>query len=241
MKNAAKLLGTTAVLVAMGATAVGAEGAAVRSSTYSITEIQQSSSLQTANGTATYVAKANFRYRVPRGRVRVRFDFPARGSMDSFISGGSNPRFGVLQGVDPQVATQEGTVTHQGRVCHFRPTVPLDERELVVDFNRTAAGNPRFVYPNVEGPNALSRLVEEVRFFDTNVCNVRADVTTVSPPKSQGFESFRAPRRMLRKEFRGRRTKVVLRGTTRTPLQVSSPAGSIVMTTKITMRLVASR
>ena len=150
----------------------------------------------------------------------------------------------MLQGVDPQVATQAGTVTHKGRVCQFRPTVPRDERELVVVFNRTAAGNPRFVYPMVEGPNALFRLHEEIPFFDRNVCNVRSDVTTVSPTKSKGFadwESFRTPRRMLRKEFRGTRTKVVLRGTTRTPLQVvPSRAGSIVVTTKITMRLVAS-
>ncbi|MGI9539709.1 MAG: hypothetical protein ACR2N6_06125, partial [Miltoncostaeaceae bacterium] len=205
-------------------------------------------SVRAATGTATYASNASFRYRARIGRVRVRFDFPASrrsGKLDPVVSGGTNPRFGVLQGVSAQVATQRGTITHNGGVCTFRPTVPRDERELNVDFNRTANGNPRFVYPVVRGPNALVRLGEEIPFFDRNVCNARSDVTTVSPPKSKGFEEWewiRYPRKKLRKAFRGKRTKVVLRGTTRTPVQVvPNRAGSVVVTTRITMRLVASR
>lgn len=234
-------LGIT-VLVA----AAPAAGAAVESSTYTVTEISQTSSLTAANGTVTYEARASFRFTSKPGRARVRFDFPAtNSSLDPFVAGGTSPSSGVLRGVFAQQSTQEGTVTHDGRVCQFRTVdVPQDEREVVVSFRRTAAGSPRLVYPVVKGPNALVRLDEEIGFFDRNQCNVRRDLVPVRPASPSGFEtevSFAAKRAKLRQAFTGKAKTVVLQGTTTSPVDVApSRVGTMTVTTRITLKLVAS-
>ncbi|MEZ5100717.1 MAG: hypothetical protein R3C15_13145 [Thermoleophilia bacterium] len=240
-----RLLTLTLGLAALAALAPAA-GAAVKSSTYALVAISQTSSVVATNGTATYQAKATFVYTAKPGKARLRIDFPAKGgNADGFIAGGTNPRYGVLQGVFAQQATQSGTVTHEDRSCQFRSgEVPKEERELNVTFRRTSAGNPRFVYPVVLGPNALERLYEEIGFFDRNQCNVRRDLVPVRPASPSGFEtevSFPVKRSKLRLAFAGKPRTIVLRGTTTTPIDVvPNRAGELTVTTRITLRLVAS-
>jgi hypothetical protein len=232
---------------ALGALAASAQ-AAVKSSTYSVTEIQQSSSVSATTPTVSYQATANWRFAAPVNRYRFRVDFPAKGgNTDPFI-GRNAAASGQLVDVTAQSATQSGSVTHNGNTCAFRgPAVTdPDERELRVFIARTAPrGNPRYAYPTVEGPNALERLYDEIGFFDRNLCNPRRDVIPVRPATPPGLESelaFRVNRNTLRREFTGTRTKVVLKGTTTTPVSLSGTViGSMSVTTKMTLRLVASR
>jgi hypothetical protein len=233
--------------VAVGALAASAH-AAVKSSTYSVTEITQRSSVSANTSTVAYQATADWRFTAPVNRYRFRVDFPAKGgNTDPFI-GRNAAASGQLISVFAHTATQSGSVTHNGNTCAFRgPAVTdRDERELRVFIARTAPrGNPRFVYPTVEGPNALERLRDEIGFFDRNRCNPRRDLVAVRPATPAGIEhevAFRTARNPLRKAFTGTRTKVVLRGTTTTPVALSGTVvGSMTVTTRITLRLVGSK
>lgn len=236
-----------AAAIAAGALAASAQ-AAVRSSTYSVTEITQSSSVSATTPSVTYQATADWRFAAPVNRYRFRVDFPAKGgNTDPFI-GRNASASGALTGLAAQSATQSGSVTHNGNTCAFRGPTVTDpaEREIRVFVARTAArGNPAVVYPTVEGPNALERLYDEIGFFDRRLCNPRRDVVAVRPATPPGIEhevAFKTGRNALRKAFTGTRTKVVLRGTTTTPVALSDTViGSMTVTTRITLRLVASR
>ncbi|MGD9734701.1 MAG: hypothetical protein AB7V58_03690 [Solirubrobacterales bacterium] len=233
-----------AAAVAAGALATTAQAA---SSTYSVTEIRQTSSVSAATPTVTYQSRATYRFAAPVGRYRFRVDFPARGgNTDPFI-GRNAAASGQLYDVYAQTATQSGSVTYNGVTCAFRgPAVTeRDDREMRVFLARTARnGNPKYVYPTVEGPNALERLSAEIGFFDARQCNPRRDIIPVRPAQPAGLEhevAFRVNRNSLRRQFAGTRTKVVLKGTTTTPVALGSTAiGSMTVTTRITLRLVGS-
>lgn len=239
----------------LAATATAAAGvfaasaqAAVTSSTYSVTEIRQTSSVSAATPSVTYQATASWRFAAPVNRYRFRVDFPARGGNTEPFFGRNAAASGQLIDVFAQSATQSGSVTHNGNTCAFRgPTVTdRDEREIRVFIARTQPrGNPRSVYPTVEGPNALERLYDEIGFMDARLCNPRRDLVPVRPATPPGLEhevAFKASRNSLRKEFKGTRTKVVLKGTAKTPVALSGTTiGSMTVTTTMTLRLVASR
>jgi len=236
-----------ATAAAAGVLAASAQ-AAVTSSTYSLTEIRQTSSVSAASSSVTYQATASWRFAAPVNRYRFRVDFPAKGGNTDPFFGRNAAASGQLIDVFAQSATQSGSVTHNGNTCAFRgPTVTdQDEREIRVFIARTQSrGNPRFAYPTVEGPNALERLYDEIGFMDRNLCNPRRDVVPVRPATPPGLEhevAFKVGRNSLRKAFTGTRTKVVLKGTTTTPVALSGTTiGSMTVTTTMTLRLVASR
>jgi hypothetical protein len=243
----------TAAMIAAAAASAGvlaasAQAATVKSSTWSVTEITQSSSVSATTTTVTYQATANWRFTAPVNRYRFRVDFPAKGGNTDPFVGRNASAAGQLTGLAAQTATQTGSVTHNGTTCAFRgPAVTdPDEREIRVFIARTAPrGNPKFVYPTVEGPNALERLQDEIGFFDRNLCNPRRDLVPVRPATPAGLEhevAFRTGRNALRKAFAGTRTKLVLKGTTTTPVALSGTVvGSMTVTTRITLRLVGSR
>jgi hypothetical protein len=243
-RPAVRLAVVAAAAVAAGALATTAQAA---SSTYSVTEIRQTSSVSATTPSVAYQARATYRFAAPVGRYRFRVDFPAKGgNTDPFI-GRNAAASGQLIDVTAQTATQSGSVTHNGNTCSFRGPVVTDpdDREMRVFLSRTAPrGNPKWVYPTVEGPNALERLQAEIGFVDRNLCNPRRDVIPARPANLPGIEAevaFRVNRNSLRRQFAGTRTKVVLKGTTTTPVELSgTPIGSTTVTTRITLRLVAS-
>ncbi len=239
-----RVAAVAAAAVAAGALATTAQAA---SSTYSVTEIRQTSSLSATTPSVTYQSRATFRFTAPVGRHRFRVDFPARGGNTDAFFGRNAAASGQLIDIAAQTATQSGSVTHNGNTCTFRGPVVTDpdEREMRVFMARTAPrGNPRFVYPTVEGPNALERIQDEIGFMDRNRCNPRRDIVAVRPAQPAGLENeltIRINRNSLRRQFTGNRTKVVLKGTTTTPIALSdTPIGSMTVTTRITLRLVAS-
>ncbi|HET6691920.1 MAG TPA: hypothetical protein VFG74_13770 [Miltoncostaeaceae bacterium] len=236
-----------AATAAAGVLATSAQ-AAVKSSTYSLTKVTQTSSVSATTPSVTYQAKASWRFTAPVNRYRFRVDFPAKGGNTDPFFGRNAAASGQLIDVFAQSATQSGSVTHNGNTCAFRgPAVTdRDEREVRVFIARTQpGGNPRFAYPTVEGPNALERLYDEIGFMDRNQCNPRRDVVPVRPATPPGLESelaFKVNRNTLRKAFTGKRKTVVLKGTTKTPVALSGTTiGSMTVTTTLTLKLVGSR
>lgn len=240
-RPSARAVASTVVAAAVLAGAATAQ-AAVRQSTYAVTKIEQTSSLDAALGSSTWSARSSFTYTAPVSANRVAFDYPTRLTFDAFTKGGTNPRYGVLQGVYPQRRAQSGTVTYSQGTCTFPADVPRDESELSVRFFRTGR-TARTVYVEVSGPDAIRRIdddgarVECLRYMPS--------LGTASPQIARGDAqevSFAVPRNRFRKAFTGRRTKLVLSGTARSTITANgNRAGTMTVTTKVTMQLVGSR
>lgn len=234
---------TAAALAAIGAVASSASGA-IRQSTYTVTKIEQSSTVTAARGSYSWNVKAAFRYTARRGSNKIVFDYPTTDLFDGFTKGGTNPRYGVLQGVRAQRATQSGSVTNSSESCTFPGDVPKAERELTVRFYRTGR-RAKTDYVEVEGPNALTRIDAEHDDVRVDCLQQMSSLGTVAPKRTLGDSydvSFPVPRAKFRKSIRSRKKTLVIRGTKRTGLTSNgSPVGRLVVTTKVTMRLIGSR
>lgn len=234
---------TAATLAAVGAVASSAS-AAVRQSTYSVTKIEQSSSVRASLGAYSWDVAAGFRYTARRGSNRVVFDYPTRKRFDAFTKGGTNPRFGVLQGVRPQRASQSGQVTNSSETCGLPSNVPISERELQVRFYRTSR-RAKTVYVEVGGPNALQRIDDERDDVRVECLQRMSNLVTVAPKRPRGDDysvSVAVPRAKFRKSIKARKKTLVIKGTRRTPLTSNAnPVGQLIVTTKVTLRLIGSR
>lgn len=235
---------TVAGLVLVTAVAASTADAAVRQSTYALTRIEQSSTVTAKLNAMTWNVSAQFRYTAPLGANRISFDYPTRLTFDAFTKGGTNPRYGVLQGVYPQRASQAGSVTSSTGTCPFPSSVPREESELQVRFFRTGA-TAKTVYVEVQGPNAVQRIEDERDDVRVECLQQMASLGTASPARPRGDQhevSFPVPRATFRKAYAGRPKRLVLSGTTRTGLLANgNPAGQLVVRTKVTMQLVGSR
>ncbi len=234
---------TGIAIVAIGAMASSAS-AAVRQSSYSVTRIDQSSSVRASLGSSSWNVASSFRYTARRGSNRVVFDYPTRNSFDPFTKGGTNPRYGVLQGVKAQRASQSGNVANSREACGLPGDVPRAERELTVRFYRTSV-RAKTVYVEVNGPDALERIDDEDDDGRIECLDQMPSLGTVAPKRVRGDDysvSFAVPRSKFRKAAKGRKKTLVLRGTARTPLTANgNPVGQTIVKTKLTLRLIGSR
>jgi len=233
---------TAAALATVGAAASGAAGA-VKQSTYTVTKITQTSSVTAALGSSSWSTQARFTYTARPGSNRLPFDFPTDMNFDAFTKGGTNPDYGVLQGVFAQKASQAGTVANSSGVCALPADVPQAERELTVRFYRTGT-RAKKVYVEVWGPNAIARIQDERDGGRMGCLPWMPSLGTIAPRKTLGDQyqvSFAVPRAKFRRSMKGRKTLVV-KGTKRTPLAANdAPAGELVVTTRVTLRLIGSR
>lgn len=231
-----------ATLAAFGAAATSAN-AAVRQSTYTVTRIDQSSTLKASLLAHTYDVSTSYRYTARLRSNRVRFDFPTRSSFDPFFRGGSNPRFGVLQGIYPQRYTQRGTVSNGTDTCTFPSSIPKDESELQVRFYRNSTRD-RTVAVEVTGPIAVLR-VEDERDLRNDCLQRMPTLGTVAPKNPKGdvyYVSFPVKRTKFRKAYTGRPKTLVLQGVKRTALTANgNRAGVMTVRTRVVMKLIGSR
>lgn len=229
-------------LAAFGAAATTAS-AAVRQSTYSVTRIDQTSTLRAALGANTYDVTTTHRYTSRIRANRVRFDFPTTSSFDPFFRGGSNPRYGVLQGIYPQRYSQRGTASNSSETCTWPSSIPRDESEINVRFFRQTTRD-RKVYVEVTGPTALRRVGDE-RDLRDDCLQRMPTLGTIAPRVTRGDDyqvSFPVARSKFRKADTGRPKTLVLRGVKRTPVSTNgNRVGQTVVRTKVVMKLIGSR
>jgi hypothetical protein len=231
-----------AALTALGAAATSAS-AAVRQSTYTVTRIDQTSTLKAALGANTYDVATTYRYTARLRTNRVRFDFPTRSSFDPFFRGGSNPRFGVLQGIYPQRYTQRGTVANSSETCSWPSSIPKDESEINVRFFRKTTRD-RKVDVEVTGPTALRRVGDE-RDLRDDCLQRMPTLGEIAPRVTRGDDfqvSFPVARTRFRKAYTGRPKTLVLSGVARTPVSANgNRVGLTVVRTRVVMKLIGSR
>jgi hypothetical protein len=246
-RRRAPIATTAAALMALGAAAATAQGAPVKTSTYSLTEIRQVSVLKAVvdNPTAgdfDYRVRTSFRFTGRAGANRFTVRHTGRATTTGITRraqrGERTGSMEFLSNRSPE-GTEPFTCAFQGR------TIPPRERSvsvLVVPPALNTTRRPKKLQINVQGPNAIEEISKAVR-----VGRCRTPILSAQRTLGRGrqlpldYYSFTVVPDKLQARFRGSRRNVVLRGKRTSIVKAgTTPIGTITVTTTVRLKLLAS-